>query len=83
MKLATHCYLVATEEWAEKHPYTLTRLHGAVLNQARFYFRNVNNIRRTDTDSPIKVATNNATRITVTAEFKTSASKAHYRVLKP
>jgi len=82
MKLAIHCYLVATEEWAQGRPYTLKSLHGVVLNEACFYFRNVNNISLPDTDSPIKVATNNCTRIMVAAEFKTSASKAHYRVFK-
>jgi hypothetical protein len=71
MKLATHCYLVATEEGQKDAPYTLTRLHGSALNQARLYFRNVNNIILSDTDSHIKVATNNLTWITVTAEFKT------------
>jgi len=82
MRLATYCYLVATEEWAELRPYTLTSLHGAVLNQACFYFRNLDDIRLSCTDSHIKVATNKFTRITITAEFITSASKAHYRVFK-
>jgi len=80
MKLVTHCYLVATKEGQKDAPYTLTRPHGTVLNQACLYFRNVNNIRLSDTDSHIKLATNNLTRITVTAEFKTSESKAHYRL---
>jgi hypothetical protein len=83
MKLAIQCYPVVTEEWAEERPYTLTRLQGAALNQACLYFKNVNNIRFSDTDSHIKVATNNFTRITVTAEYKKkSTSKAHYCVLK-
>jgi hypothetical protein len=69
MKLATHCYLMATEEEQKNAPYTLTRLHGVVFNQAYLYFRNVNNIRLSDTGSHIKVATNNLTWITVTAEF--------------